>query len=88
MVRDRDAIDEEAGDDAIRAEVSGGLTGSAILTLAVLHGRLDAAGAWAAAHVDEDYEIELWGEDAEATARREARWREMQAAALVVAARD
>lgn len=29
--RERDAIDEEAGDDAIRAEVSGGLTGPAIL---------------------------------------------------------
>ncbi|SHG10314.1 Chaperone required for the assembly of the F1-ATPase [Kaistia soli DSM 19436] len=60
------------------------LTGSAILTLAVLHGRLTAAEAWAAAHVDEDYEISLWGEDDEATARREARWREFQAAALVL----
>lgn len=63
------------------------LTGSAMLTLAVLHGRLSAEEAWAAAHVDEDFEIEQWGEDAEATARRESRWREMQAAALVVAAR-
>ncbi len=63
------------------------LTGSAILALAVLHGRLTASEAWAAAHVDEDYEISLWGEDDEATARRAARWREMQAAALVLAAR-
>ena len=60
------------------------LTGSAILTLAVLHGRLTAAEAWAAAHVDEDFEISLWGEDDEASARRAARWREMQAAALVL----
>lgn len=60
------------------------LTGSAILTLAILHGRLTAAEAWATAHVDEDYEISLWGEDDEATARRQARWREFQAAALVL----
>ncbi len=60
------------------------LTGSAILTLAVLHGRLTAAEAWATAHIDEDFEISLWGEDDEASARRAARWREMQAAALVL----
>ncbi len=60
------------------------LTGSAILALAVLHGRLTAAEAFAAAHVDEDFEISLWGEDDEASARRAARWREMQAAALVL----
>ncbi len=60
------------------------LTGSAILTLAVLHGRLTAAEAWALAHVDEDFEISLWGEDDEAMRRRAARWREMQAAAEVL----
>jgi chaperone required for assembly of F1-ATPase len=60
------------------------LTGSAILTLALLHGRLTAEEVWAAAHVDEDFELELWGDDKEAAARREARWREMQAAALVL----
>jgi chaperone required for assembly of F1-ATPase len=63
------------------------LTGSAILALAVLHGRLTAEEAWALAHIDEDYQIALWGEDEEASARRAARWREMQAAALVLAAR-
>jgi chaperone required for assembly of F1-ATPase len=57
------------------------LTGSALLALAVAHGRLDAAEAWRAAHVDEDFEIERWGVDEEAMARREARWREMEAAA-------
>lgn len=63
------------------------LTGSAILAVAVLHGRLTAEEAWAAAHVDEDYQIGLWGEDEEASARRAGRWKEMQAAALVLAAR-
>jgi chaperone required for assembly of F1-ATPase len=63
------------------------LTGSAVLAIALLHGRLSAEEAWALAHVDEDYQISLWGEDEEASARRAARWREMQAAALVLAAR-
>ncbi|WEK49560.1 MAG: ATPase [Candidatus Kaistia colombiensis] len=63
------------------------LTGSAILAVAMLHRHLSAEEAWAAAHVDEDYQIGLWGEDEEASARREGRWSEMQAAALVLAAR-
>ena len=60
------------------------LTGSAILALAVACGRLSAAEAWRIAHVDEDFQIEKWGEDDEATARRAARWREMEAAAAVL----
>lgn len=63
------------------------LTGSAVLAVAVLHRHLSAEEAWAAAHVDEDYQISLWGEDEEASIRRAGRWSEMQAAALVVAAR-
>jgi chaperone required for assembly of F1-ATPase len=58
------------------------LSGSALLALAVARGRLSPEEAWRAAHVDEDFEIERWGVDAESTARREARWREFEAAAL------
>ncbi|MFN3892861.1 MAG: ATP12 family chaperone protein [Beijerinckiaceae bacterium] len=60
------------------------LTGSALLALAVAEGYLDAAAAWKAAHVDEDFQMRAWGEDAEAMARRARRWREMEAAAKVV----
>jgi chaperone required for assembly of F1-ATPase len=60
------------------------LTGSAILALSVAHGRLSAEEAWTAAHVDEDWQIAQWGEVAEAKARREARWREMEAAAFIL----
>jgi chaperone required for assembly of F1-ATPase len=59
------------------------LTGSALLALAVARGRLSAPTAWRAAHVDEDFEILTWGVDAEAMARRERRWREMEAASLL-----
>jgi len=61
------------------------LTGSALLALAHARGRLSAEAAWAAAHVDEDWQIDKWGEDAEASARRQKRWAEMQAASQMLA---
>jgi chaperone required for assembly of F1-ATPase len=59
------------------------LTGSALLALAVAGGFLSPQAAWQAAHVDEDFQAERWGADAEAVARREARWREFEAAASI-----
>ena len=41
--------------------------------------------AWRIAHVDEDFQIARWGEDEEAKARREARWRDFEAAAKTLA---
>lgn len=60
------------------------LTGSALLALALLCGRLKANEAWAAAHVDEDWNIEQWGVDEEAAVRRDLRYREMAAAVRVM----
>jgi chaperone required for assembly of F1-ATPase len=60
------------------------LMGSALLALAHARGRLGAEAAWAAAHVDEDWQIAKWGEDAEAKARRQRRWQEMQAASRLL----
>lgn len=56
------------------------LTGSALLALAVEAHELDADEAWLAAHVDEDWQIEHWGQDAEAVARRSQRHRDFRAA--------
>ncbi len=56
------------------------LSGSALLALGTLHRAWTAEEAWAAAHVDEDWQIAQWGEDAEARARRDRRWVEMAAA--------
>lgn len=61
------------------------LTGSAVLALAHAKRSITAEQAWRAAHVDEDFQIGLWGADAEAEARRAARWREFAAASRVVA---
>jgi chaperone required for assembly of F1-ATPase len=60
------------------------LTGSALIALAVLAGRLSAAEAWAAAHVDEDWNMDFWGRDELALERRAAQLAEMKAAALVL----
>jgi len=62
------------------------LTGSAILALAVEAGAIDPEAAWQAAHVDEDWNISQWGEDAEATARRDARKRDMMGAVALLRA--
>jgi chaperone required for assembly of F1-ATPase len=62
------------------------LTGSALLALAVWKGELNAADAWDAAHVDEDWNIAQWGEDAEAKDRRVRRWAEMDAADRLIRA--
>jgi chaperone required for assembly of F1-ATPase len=61
------------------------LTGSALLALAHASGRLTVDDAWAAAHIDEDWQISQWGVDAEAKARRDQRWAEMQAASRLLA---
>jgi chaperone required for assembly of F1-ATPase len=47
---------------------------------------LDSAQVWAAAHVDEDWNIEKWGVDAEVAARRAARLVDFRAAASLLKA--
>jgi chaperone required for assembly of F1-ATPase len=63
------------------------LSGSAIIAVALAHGRLGLEEAWAAAHVDEDWQMLQWGRDEAAMARREGRFSEMTAGALVLSSR-
>jgi chaperone required for assembly of F1-ATPase len=74
-----EACDDPVGLAALSVMTT--LTGSALLGLAVARGFLPAEAAWRAAHIDEDFQAERWGADSEAMARREARWREFEAAA-------
>jgi chaperone required for assembly of F1-ATPase len=60
------------------------LTGSAVIALALAHRGLDVGAAWAAAHVDEDWNMEFWGRDSLALDRRQRREAEMRAAAMVL----
>jgi len=60
-------------------------TGSLVLALALTQARIDADTAWSLSQLDETYQIEQWGEDAEATARRAALKRDIAAAERLLA---
>lgn len=60
------------------------LTGSGVLALALARGAIDAEAAWAAAHVDEDWQMSQWGRDELALARRAHRRAEFDAAVTVL----
>lgn len=56
------------------------ISGSLVIALAVLEGRLDAEGAWAAGQLDELWQAEQWGEDELAAASRADRRATLDAA--------
>jgi chaperone required for assembly of F1-ATPase len=60
------------------------ITGSGLLALALSAGAFDPETIWAAAHVDEDWQISQWGSDQLATERRANRFAEFSAAATVL----
>ena len=61
------------------------LTGSALIALALASGAIAPDAAWAAAHVDEDWNMEFWGRDELGQQRRAYRFAEMTASARVLA---
>jgi len=61
------------------------LTGSLVIGLAVSRGRLTAAEAWPLGRIDEDWNVEEWGEDAEAAAGAARRRAEFLNAARLLA---
>jgi chaperone required for assembly of F1-ATPase len=62
--------------------------GSLIIALALFERRLDAGSAFAASQLDETFQIEAWGEDAEATKRRAALAEDIAAVARFLALLD
>lgn len=73
-----------AAQDDFRLTALHGLTtacGSLVIALAVLEGRIGADEAFAASQLDETFQIEAWGEDAEAARRREVLAADIKAAA-------
>ena len=55
------------------------LTGSALIAMMLARNAITPEAAWAAAHVDEDYQIEQWGGDEEAATRHALRLKEFTA---------
>lgn len=62
------------------------ITGSLVLALALAERTMAPDAIWAAAHVDEDWQAERWGEDALATAALAAKRAEFVAAVRFLAA--
>lgn len=61
-----------------------GITGSGLLSIALREKLLTSEEVWTAAHVDEDYNIRLWGQVDEATERRTKRRLDFDAAIRVL----
>lgn len=61
-----------------------GITGSGLLAIALREQLITPDAAWQAAHVDEDHNARLWGDDPEAAARRARRRIEFDAAIAVL----
>ena len=61
------------------------LTGSAVMALALTTAPDRATELWSAAHLDEDWQIQMWGEDEEEAERRALREAEFQKTADFIA---
>ena len=61
------------------------ITGTLVGALALIEGAADAATLWTAAHIDEDWQAELWGRDPLALAAYEERQRDFAAAVRFLA---
>ena len=83
FARGVDAI-AAAPDAALRIAILHSMTtlsGSALIATMIAYGAMTAQEAWTAAHVDEDWQMKLWGADEEALAKRAQRFVDMKAAA-------
>ncbi|MBV8504885.1 MAG: ATPase [Alphaproteobacteria bacterium] len=75
----------EQDDFALTAlHVATAACGSLIIALALLEGQLDAQQAFAASQLDESFQIEAWGEDAEQAERRRTLAADIRAAAQFI----
>ena len=61
------------------------ITGTLVGALALAEGATDAESLWHAAHIDEDWQAELWGEDPLAIQARDAHRRDYDAAVRFLA---
>lgn len=80
LARLREAIEGESHFVLTALVALTGITGSGLLAIGFWHRLFTADEVWAAAHVDEDHQIRIWGEVEEATAHRAERRRDFDAA--------
>ena len=80
LARLRAAVDAENDLTLTGLHIATAASGSLIIALALLERKIDAQHAWAASHIDERWQLERWGEDAELAERLEGLRREISAA--------
>ncbi len=80
LARLEDAITARAAFELAALNQVVTITGSLVLALALAERALDADAVWAAANLDEDWQIEQWGEDMFATQARAVRQADYDAA--------
>ena len=73
MARLRLALEAEDAFALAALQTLASLSASLGVALAAIEPGADALALWAAANLEEDWQAEIWGEDAEALARRSAR---------------
>ena len=78
------AVDEQDDFALTALHVATAAAGSLVIGLALIEGHLDAAGAFAASQLDESFQIEVWGEDAEQAERRRTLAADIQAVARFI----
>jgi chaperone required for assembly of F1-ATPase len=78
------AVDEQDDFALTALHMATAACGSLVIGLALIAGHLDAAGAFAASQLDESFQIEAWGEDAEQAERRRALAADIEAAARFI----
>ena len=79
-----EAVDEYDDFSLTALHAATAACGSLVIALALLDGRLDSDQAFAASQLDESFQIEAWGEDAEQASRRAALAADIEAAARFV----
>jgi chaperone required for assembly of F1-ATPase len=79
--RPADALDDL---HLVAVQTLAGSTGSIVLALAVLDGRIGWEEAHRLSRLDEDFQIEKWGQDPEAKKRREGMHEDLRQAARLL----
>lgn len=80
LARLRTAVEAENDLTLTGLHVATAASGSLVVALALLEQEIDAQHAWAASHIDERWQLERWGEDAELAERLEGLRTEISAA--------
>jgi chaperone required for assembly of F1-ATPase len=88
LARFEAALEDEALFPLAAMNAVTSITGSGLLAIALRYHLLDAEQVWVAAHVDEDHNIQLWGEVEEIVERRAKRRKEFDAAVRLLAMWD